>query len=268
MKKYFVLISVIALAACTSGSGGSGSGNSGFNSGSNPGEDPIIPDPNDPNIIDELTAAEQLFGQGNGTGATPTDLLAQTDNLGFDYLSFGAWGNVYDIKYVEDNITGSDIAYFNEMQGAYYSFITNSENEHMASWNKTADASVADSVFTGPTIMHNVTKYDTKIDIENPCPTCGYITYFKHDPDYGTLQLAFGHDISNYVVTFTMNNPENNLVLTYPNGAGNGYPNIKFDDTREKVHIFYRDSMPGVGCEDPYCYIQHYKEYEGYGIKQ
>lgn len=263
MKKILSLVLTLLLVAC----GGGSSSNPATTNPENDQVDPIItPDPNIPDILDELSAAEQLFGQGKGTGATPTDLLAQTDNLGFDYLSFGAWGKVYDIKHNEDPTP--NIAYFDGQHGGYYSFITNTENEHMKSWNNTANASVANSVFTGPAIMHNVTAYNTKIDIDNPCPTCGYTTYFKHNPDYGTLQLAFGHDISNYVVTFTMNNPENNLVLTYPNGAGNGYSNIKFDDTREKVHIFYRDSVPGVGCEDPYCYIQHYKEYEGYGIKQ
>ena len=262
MKKILSLFMILILAGCAGGGSGGGS----TNGNANQGETPVIPGQDDPNIGEELTAAEQLFGQGNGTGATPTELLPRTDNLGFEYLSFGAWGNVYDIKHNDDPTP--NIAYFEGQQGGHYSFITNAENENMNSWNHTANASVADSVFAGPAIMHNVTKYDTKIDIVNPCPTCGYTIYFKHDPDYGTMQLAFGHDITNYVLTFTMNNPENNLVLTYPNDASNGYINLKFDDTNERAHVFYRDEIPGVGCEDPYCYIQHYKEYEGYGIKQ
>ena len=261
MKKFLSLFLVIILVGCGGGSGGTS------NSTSNPGtvtpdEPTVIPDdPNIPGIDDELTAAEQLFGQGNGTGATPTTLLTRTDALGFDYLSFGAWGNVYDIKYNEDPTP--NIAYFDGQQGGHYSFITNSENEYMTSWNTTANASVANRVFTGPAIMHNVTKYDSRIDY----PTCQQCTTtFKHNPDYGTLQLAFGHDITNYILTFKMNNPENNLVLTLPEDAnGLMYLATKFNEQRDKVYIFHRTEAER---EDPYGYIEHYKEYQGYGIKQ
>lgn len=247
MKKILSLLLVIVLAGCGGGSGGTS------NSTSNPGtitpdEPTVIPDdPNVPGIDDELTAAEQLFGQGNGTGATPTNLLLRTDDLGFNYFSFGAWGNVYDIKMHD----GTYQYYGGLTDIGYYTFIPNSENENMNSWNKYPDASVADSVFAGPAIMTHQVTYSAN----------GSSTTFNTYPDYGTLQVSFGHDINDFVINFKMHNSENDLVLTSSTISGNSV--WKFNDERDKIRVNYTQFSHEL--DEPFW---HNKIYQGYGTKQ
>jgi hypothetical protein len=249
MKKILALVLTLLLTACGGGGGSTGSsGNSsGSNPGNTPGEDPIVPDPNDPNIIEELTAAEQLFGQGNGTGATPTNALFRTDDLGFPYYSFGAWGNVYDIKMND----GTYQYYGGLVDIGYFTFIQNAENAGMNSWNKYPDVSVADSTFKGPAIMNHQVIYSAN----------GGSTTFYYYPDYGSLQVSFGHDINDYIINFVMHNPENNLTLTSETVSGNSI--WKLNDERDKIRVQYSQFTHEEN--EPFW---HTRIYQGYGIKQ
>lgn len=232
MKPFVILLSILSLTACGGGSGGTS------NSTSNPGT--VTPDdPNVPGIDDELTAAEQLFGQGNGIGATPTTLLARTDDLGFEYLSFGAWGNVYDLRETDTTkmvkIYGSNTF----ITGQHLEFTTQ-QLQTMQSWTNAKDVSVADSTYTGPAIMYYM-----------PHNPSGDVT----ESDYGTMQLSFGHDISNSVLNFVMHNPANSISL---NSTDDVYT-TGFSEDRNNVVVVY-----GVYENN----ALNLRIYHGYGTKQ
>ena len=235
MKHFVILLSILSLTACGGGSGGS--------SPSNPG--PVNPgNTNVPGLDDELTAAEQLFGQGNGTGATPTALLARTDNLGFDYLSFGAWGNIYNLKESDTTkllkiLVPSEPTYNAFISGNHLEFTTQ-QLETMQNWTHTKDSRVAEATYTGPAIMYYM-----------PFNPSGAVT----ESDHGTMQLSFGQDIANSVLNFVMHNPSNNISL---NSADDVY-STNFSEDMNNVVVVY-----GMWENNAH----NLRVYHGYGSKQ
>lgn len=197
MKKYFVLISVFALAACTGGSGGGGS---------------------------SLTPAEQLFGGGMGTGATPTHLISRPDGIGNEILSFGAWGNVYDLRETSNRISiggwtspyNPSYIWLNVQNGSEVYDFTTQQNQAINTWGHLADASVSNATFTGPAIMYK---------------GVGSSDYLTNSSDYGTMKVQFGYDIGTPArIEFVMSNPENNLVT-------NGASVERFSDDMNNIYI-------------------------------
>lgn len=91
MQKYIISLLILMLCACNNGGGGD---NYNRHHGININK-PISG--NDSNTNSNLTDAEKLFGQGQGISSQPTDLLSKTDDNGFEFLTFGAWGKTYDL---------------------------------------------------------------------------------------------------------------------------------------------------------------------------
>jgi hypothetical protein len=211
MKNYLLLISILSLTAC----GGSGGG----------GEN-------------GLTPAENLFGAGIGTRQTPTHLVPREDGAGFEILSFGAWGNVYDIKENPNNkIDLRPWGYSqltNYSSGALYDFIGQQKLHMQENYRFAKDASVANSTFVGPAIAYHTDNSQRLLD-----------------SDYGTMKLQFGQDIDNTRLEFVMNNPANNLTVTGPENT-----RMLFDSSRENVAVSYWTTRGG----DPV--------YVGYGSKR
>lgn len=201
MKKYLDLISVLTLAACAGGSGGGGN---------------------------SLSPAEQLFGSGMGTGATPTNLISRPDGVGSEILSFGAWGNVYDLKKTSDNVelTGwhtsySPGVYLSVSSGSEVYDFTGQQKLEIAQWTYPKDASVSNATFTGPAIMYQ------------GIPNVWHVT---NGSDYGTMKLTFGYDIDSPArLEFVMSNPENNLVVDQFNFSGTA----NFSEDRNNVYLYY-----------------------------
>lgn len=212
MKQYITLIFALALSACGGGSGGGHS--------------------------DGLTPAEHLFGAGIGTGQTPTHLVPREDGAGFEILSFGAWGNVYDIK--ENSNSTIDLRAWNYWQltnnsgGALYDFIGQQKLHMQENYRFAKDASVANSTFVGPAIAYHTDNSQRLLD-----------------SDYGTMKLQFGQDIDNTRLEFVMNNPANNLTVTGPENT-----RMLFDSNRGNVAVSYWTTTGG----DPI--------YVGYGSKR
>ncbi len=215
MKQYIALISALALAACGGGSGG-GHG-------------------------DGLTPAEHLFGAGIGTGQTPTHIIPREDGAGFEILSFGAWGNVYDIKETTNYSLGlGPVDVVNIHNVALYDFLGQQKLDIATNYKSLKDASVANSTFVGPAIVYlkDTTAY---------CSTC----FPANDSDYGTMKLQFGQDIDNATIEFVMHNPENNL--TVPTETWDNNPYLRFTTDRQNVAVGYETTD---------------KAYIGYGSKR
>lgn len=214
MKQYIALISALALSVCGGGSGGGTEIN--------------------------LTPAEHLFGAGIVTGQTPTHLVPREEGAGFEILSFGAWGNIYDIKKTT-NFTG---AWRSGLQSIYpgkyvFDFSDQIKLDITTNFKFSRDASVANATFVGPAIVYIS---DIKDNL--------YIT----DSDYGTMKVKFGQDIANTRLEFVMNNPDNNLVTT---STYSWYPNFYFTEDRQNIAICH-DTRDGT--------IE--KIYFSYGSKQ
>lgn len=290
MKKLFLITLILSLTACGGGSGG-GSGNAGTPTPNTLGQsayelwlaqghtgteqdflDWLLSGGDNQNNGDngqnELTPAEILFGEGNGLGATPTGLRTQTDQIGNQYFSFAAWGDVYDINhYVAEN--ASDIPFFTTVYPNNYSFMPTTVNKFGSNLNKPADVSVADSTFAGPAIMKNHLTYMETDGVNR--------REIDYNPDYGSVKITFGHNPNNKVVEFTMKNPANNLILS------NNEANIRFDEGRNNAHIYYTlqnaqepESRPVTTIskdiehlfKQTTGYYYYDKIYEGYGSKQ
>ena len=214
MRKYITLVSILSLAACGGGSGGG----------------------------DGLTPAEHLFGVGIGTGQTPSHLVPREDGNGFEILSFGAWGNVYEITPINGYGT---FEYLGEVQNpenlTMYAF-TGQQNLQMAQWGYAKDASVSNAVFTGPAVMlgyHNINQSN-------------HVFHVADSSDYGTVKIKYGYDISNPPsIEFVMSNPENNLTTTSAT--------INFSEDRNNVRIWTE-----VRDDNDW---NKYKSYTGYGHK-
>lgn len=223
MRKLTILTSVFVLASCGGGSG------------SNPAPS---------NIIDELTVAEQLFGQGNGTGAIPTNLLTSIDNLGTEYFSFGAWGKIYEIKEKSGQIVIRDYpgTYYpairiSAAQNSHLYDFTGQQNAQINQWRFDKDASVADAVYTGPAIMY-------------AGPGWGGNDPLANYSDYGTVKIKFGHDISDSPsAEFIMSDPTNN-INTHINDMG-------FSEDRNNIYI-WKIIVEDTGYHP-------YKIYKGFG---
>ena len=220
MKQYTLLISALALSACGGGSGG-GDGNG-------------------------LTPAEHLFGTGIGTGATPSHLIPREDGTGFEILSFGAWGNVYDIKETSNRITLKDswgmydnhIWIQSRQNSTIYDF-TGQQNLEVEQWRYAKDASVSNATFTGPALMYQGTQSYGD-------------TWTADASDYGTVKIQFGYDIDNPPsIEFVMSNPENNLTTSTAT--------INFSEDRNDAYIWT------VVREDNN--FNNFKAYKGYGHK-
>lgn len=187
-----------------------------------------------------LSPSEQLFGSGMGTGATPTHLISRPDGIGNEILSFGAWGNVYEITPINGH---GFFEYLGEVQNpghiSMYAF-TGQQKMQMAQWDYTEDASVSNAVFTGPAVMleyHNVNQSN-------------YVSHVADDSDYGSVKIKFGYDISNPPsIEFVMSNPENNLTTTSAT--------INFSEDRNNARIWtnVRDDTDW----------NKFKSYTGYG---
>ena len=237
MKKILSLLLVIVLTGC----GGSGGGAVHSET------------PNVPNIDDELTAAEQLFGQGNGTGAEPTELLTGLDNANNEYLSFGAWGNVYDILSTQHgtNVIGP----LGEMHYRWYHYyFTPQQTEAMAQWTDTVDNSLANATFRGPAVMN-------AFESDNPQ---GYNAQLPGD--YGSVEIRFGIDVNNPIISFVMSQPENNVTLYDTSsivGVSSDKNNIHIHHERNIPSRVYIDELGYYTYESPQLLI-----YEGYGVKQ
>ena len=265
MKKIIYCLFILVLGAC----GGNSGGNETVSSTPEinmPDEPTFIPDDTDtPNIEEELTDAEILFGKGNGLDAIPTGLKTQTDAIGNSYLSFASWGNVYDIKHHVAK-EASDIPFFMWLHPENYSFMETTTSKYGSNLNKSADVSVADATFTGPAIMKTYLRY-TEIPEEGRSTTKN----IYYSPDHGSMKLTFGHDKNDNVIEFIMHNPENNLVLR------NSGASIFFDDNRDNVHVFYTLQNSQEPESHPVTtemfkpatgYYYYEKQYEGYGSRQ
>lgn len=211
MKNVVLLTLILLLSACGGGSSGGGNG---------------------------LSPAENLFGAGIGTGQVPTHLVPREDGAGFEILSFGAWGNVYDIKRTSENSIN--------LNGWQYGTHTISSDEPLFdflgqqklniqdNYRFAKDASVANSTFVGSAIMYTT----------DPSQ---HLT----DSDYGSMKLQFGQDIDNIRLEFVMNNPENNITVT-----SNDNVNLRFTGDRQDVAVGYWT----LSGNDPI--------YVGYGTKK
>ena len=193
---------------------------------------------------DGLTPAEHLFGAGIGTGQTPTHLIPREDGAGFEILSFGAWGNVYDIKettasYISGGGPGAwrGVAISNIHNYTLFDFSGQQKEDIRANYRFSKDASVSNATFVGPAIVYNK---DHSI---------GGDGFHANSSDYGTMKLQFGQDIDNWRLDFVMSDSANNATITSPDS----YTNIEFTSDRKKVGVSYGN--------DEHVYI-------GYGSKQ
>lgn len=275
MKKLYLLLGCMTLAACNAGGGSTGpqgapgksayeiwleQGNTGseqdfLDSLSNGHKQPSSDD------IDELLKdSEKLFGKGKGLDGTPTELMERLDNAGQKYFSFGSWGNVYDIYSLSSaRVNLSEFERFPSSE--HYYFVTNSENENWKDWKYSSDASVKNSTFTGPVLMHYQAKYSP-------------YTY-EYNPDYGSMELKFGQ--TGYSVNIVMHNPENNLSFTSENkqevlrDEGN-FPSsasasFYFSEDRQKLHGYITKDVEHEHLGNGNFMIVT-KHYEVYGKKQ
>lgn len=219
MKNYLIFILAFTISACNSGGGSGG----------------VEYDDNC-----TLSESEQLFGQGNGTGAIPTELLPHTDNAGLSYLSFGAWGNVYDL--VKNNTTVK--VPYETVYNTNHDLLefTTQQKDKMESWKYYADETVADAAFVGPAIMYHLRQPK------------GYSYSFFEGQDYGTVKVTYGHDISNATVSYTMHNPNNNWE--YTTNSANWL--FHFSDDRQNIQIDSRNRYELNGDT-------HTNFYQGYG---
>ncbi len=245
MKKILSLLLVIVLVGCGGGS-----------SPSNPG--PVNPgDPNVPGIDDELTAAEQLFGQGNGTDANPTELLTRLDNTNAEYVSFGAWGNVYDLIPTQAGATIVGPLGVKQYRWYHYDF-TPQQNAEMAGWTTPVDTSLANATFKGPAIMNA---------FDNTIPE-GYEPHLLPG-DYGSMEVKFGMDVNSPIINFVMNNPDNNISLYGTTSAGSI---VGLSNDKNNIHVQYERDIPSrVYIDEPGYYTYEAPQhliYKGYGTKQ
>ncbi len=211
MNKKLILLVSCFLGACGGGSGGKG-----------------------PN----LTPAEHLFGAGIGTGATPSHLIPREDGEGYEILSFGAWGNVYDIKRTTNGVVGIDFnhkSFSNNSRIEVFDFLGQQKQDISTNYKSLKDASVEKSTFVGPAIVYMEGGY------------CGSRCFSISGSDYGTMKLQFGRDIDNATIEFVMSNPDNNLVVT------KNSDDLRFTSDRQNVVVTYETAN---------------KAYIGYGAKQ
>lgn len=244
MKNLTLLIVLGLLNACSLDGGGGGHNYSGDN-----GDNPTVPTPpenpaiNNPDIDEMLKDSEKLFGKGNGLGNTPTELKEQIDNAGFSYMSFGAWGNVYDITEA-DKTTSWDVFCRGCMTrdriwaNAGHIDFTTQQREELKTYTYSKDASVANSVFRGPALMHYLPWNSNTGEVI--------------DWDYGTMELKFGQDIANATLSFTMSNPINNRTV-------DGYFLQNFSADRNNVEVGYAEFENNA---------HNVRSYHGYGTKQ
>ena len=211
---------LILLVSCFLGACGGGSGRNGPN----------------------LTPAEHLFGAGIGTGATPSHLIPREGGNGYEILSFGAWGNVYELKKTSDTISPkANMVSINAYHNAELYDFTGQQKLQMQDWHYEKDASVSNAIFTGPAIMYSGKGWLGDMAAEAS--------------DYGTVKIQFGYDIADPArVEFVMSNPENSINMT------SGYT-MNFSEDRNNVYIWagYK--------EDPGKYESPSKFYQGYGHK-
>ena len=225
MKKIIYCLFILVLGACGGNSSGNGTASSSPEINM-PDEPTFIPDDTDtPNIEEELTAAEILFGKGNGLGSAPTYLKAQNDNAGFSYMSFGAWGNVYDIveKTERRGFTFPiNFGYTSHefVDGPYMDFTTQ-KNTELTTYTYSKDATVENSVFRGPALMYKMPHN----------PNTGQLL----DSDYGTMELKFGKDIDLATVSFVMSNSANNISIS----SANDEFSQNFSEDRQHVDVQY-----------------------------
>lgn len=145
MRNYLILGLLVVLCGCQTSDGGS-------TGGKKPNVKPSIslgggslpPDNSD----DGLTEAERLFGAGKGRGFTPTDLLTRTDESGFEYLTFGAWGKTYDLV---PSVQANGLTVYD---------FTEEQKEKVAQWTHQpvpVPVKIFDGYFKGPAVMtlHN-----------------------------------------------------------------------------------------------------------------
>ena len=196
---------------------------------------------NNQNGGNQLTPAEMLFGEGNGLGATPTDLINTTDNAGFAGLSFASWGNVYNLNQTNDteflNKTINHHVIRNDaLQGDHINFLSQIQQE-LETYTYYKDGSVANSTFKGPAIMYVLERGPGNV----------------LDYDHGSMKLTFGQDIDNAVLEFVMHDPANNVTI-------NPSFEPEFSEDRNKVDVHYKFADPGNPYNDRY--------YHGYGIKE
>lgn len=228
MRKLVTLTVVLVLTSCGGGSGG-GHG-------------------------DRLTPAEHLFGPGVGTGQTPSHIVPREDGAGFEILSFGAWGNVYDIKTTTERIDSpasggwnmfSDIS--NNGHISLYDFLGQKKLDVEKNYRFGANASVENATFVGPAIMYSW--------------VYGGGMHGATGSDYGTMKMQFGEDIASARIDFVMSNPSNNITTLYNGTCGSDRPCPRFTEDRKNVAITY-ETPGGVyqGTEG--------KTYIGYGAKK
>lgn len=236
MRNYLILGLLVVLCGCQTGDGGSTGGKKpnvkpsiSFGGGSLP------PDNSD----DGLTEAERLFGVGKGLLYNPTDLLARTDESGFEYLTFGAWGKTYDLV---SSVQSNGVKVYDFTEG---------QKEKVAQWTHQpvpVPIKIFDGYFKGPAVMtaHNSsgeitdsdygTMYATVKDI-NSATNSKAILYFQFNM---SKHNAFNYDPNAYKA-------DDILWLPIESGFSEDFNNLKVD-VWKKEH-------------------NGYSHYSGYGTK-
>ena len=194
---------------------------------------------------DGLTPAEHLFGPGIGTGQTPTHIVSREDGAGFEVLSFGAWGNVYDLKKTNGSVFGGWSSGNNIKNNniELYDFLAQRRLDVQQNYKSEVDASVANSTFVGAAIMYAWHAGNGLI---------------ADGSDYGTMKLQFGEDIGSARLEFVMSNPDNNLITMVSGTEHSDGFDSKFTTDRKNVSVKYRTSFDAT----------YGKTYIGYGSKK
>lgn len=232
MKKYVVLASVLTLTACGGGSGGGDHG-------------------------ENLTPAEKLFGADFGTDQNPTNLIERQDGAGFEFLSFGAWGKVYDIKKTSTGISNGDSGAWSNVSihrgiGDFtlFDFLGQQKQDIQNNYIYMNDVYNANSTFVGPAIVYNrdYSVTPTTCSMHHGC----YVSndFYAGNSDYGTMKLQIGQDIDNWKLDFVMSNPDNNATIISPDA---NIDKIRFTSDRQNAAVSYK-------TEDRW--------YVGYGARQ
>jgi len=265
MHKYIILTMCVALCACATSTGGGNRGHTTFrpnqpitNGGGNvdptpdgpdnPNPDiPDIPTPDVPDIPpeDKLAELERLFGPGKGLDGIPTELVSQTDKGGFEYLTFGAWGETYDIRVRPDVNGGIN----------WYDFTDKQYVELKQRFQNADPDDDCATEYKGPAIM---------------------MAHGDHSEivatDYGTMLYKLAGEYGPTII-FDMYNDENDLLVR--RGRYGGWTIYDYDDKEDLcvrfncinlsktsddggVHVFIRYNKPNDVVPE--------KKYEGYGF--
>lgn len=232
MQKYIISLLILMLCACNNGGGGD---NYNRHHGININK-PISG--NDSNTNSNLTDAEKLFGQGQGLSSQPTDLLSRTDDNGFEFLTFGAWGKTYDLIpiYEQDGVVS-------------YKF-TDEQQQELSTWTRKLDVWPIkfdyNNSFKGPATMK---EYDNSGNII--------------DSDYGTMRAEIGSVSSGNPIFDVIHFQMKNHYLYYIYGDTVSGDNSLYRPTEAsfsedfnniKVDVWHKENNTGG-----------YSHYSGYG---